>query len=101
MSAPGSKCGVKWSCLLQRFMLPSLLLVLVQNRLAAVPALCRIVAMLLKLYNRKAKSIQMAISLLLLGGEAKSKVRRLSFISVCTVLTSINMPLQTRDNLHL
>ena len=58
-------------------------LVPVQKRRAAVPALCTIVAMLLKLRNRKAKFIQTAISLLLHGGGAKSKVRRLSLISAC------------------
>ena len=63
-------------------------LVPVHTRPAAVPALCTIVAMLLKLRNRKARFIQMIVSLLLYGGGAKSKVSML-----CCCMVFVSMPL--------
>lgn len=63
----------------------------VHKRRAAVPALCTIVAMLLKLKNRRARFVQTAISLLLYGGGAKSKVctvRTYICIHVCMYVTA-------------
>ena len=53
-------------------------LVPVRKQRVAVPVLCTIVAMLLKLRNRRATFIQTAISLLLYGGGAKAKVGKYS-----------------------
>ena len=66
-------------------------LVPVQTRPSAVPALCTIVAMLLKLRNRKARFIQTVISLLLYGGGAKSKVSIYGML--CCGMVTVSMSL--------